>query len=69
MAKLQVVLLPDGNMAFYSKDGTFPEGDARIRTLVAFLESQGIRFSAVGPTEQHRHDAEPAPVRLPLTQP
>ena len=63
--RIQVVILPNGEVGLYTQDGSFAAGAAAIQALLAALAAAGLPCTLVGDVEQHRHAAEPAPQAQP----
>jgi hypothetical protein len=55
MAKMRVVITPDGDVRFMIVDGSFEEGKKEIAKLVAGLGGAGLTVTPTSEIEQHRH--------------
>jgi len=58
--KGRIVIMPDGQVAFFVDEGDFEGGKAKLEKLVKTLRAGGVEFTEVGQVEQHRHDLENA---------
>lgn len=54
--KIKFVILPTGELSFYTQEGTFADGAAKIGALLAELKAKGFKIANEGTPEQHRHD-------------
>jgi len=55
---IEVVILQDGSMAFFTRSGNFEQGSTVIQQLVSALHQQGIEFDSVSQPEQHAHSPD-----------
>lgn len=58
--KAQVVVLPNGSFALMIQEGTFEEGEVKIKKVLEDLKAQGIVIASVGKVEAHRHGEDQA---------
>jgi len=56
--KAKIVITLDGQISIVTQEGSFEEGKARIESLLAKLEVQGININLTNEVEQHRHDED-----------
>jgi len=56
MAKIQVVITPEGQVAFTVAEGEYNSAKAEIEAMINSLQLAGIEFSEIGEVERHRHD-------------
>jgi len=54
--KARVIITAEGEVAVMADNGTFVEGEAKIKALFAALQAKGIDFDAIAQVEQHRAD-------------
>jgi hypothetical protein len=57
--KGQVLIAPNGEIAFRTASGTFAQGAPLISSLAALMRQSGVEFTTSVQPEQHRHDDDP----------
>ncbi len=58
MARAKVVILPDGQMSIFIREGSYEEGRQKLQALIKSLGAAGVEFADEGKIEQHRHHGE-----------
>jgi len=53
--EIEIVILQDGSIAFFTRSGTFVQGKEAIERLTAALAENGIEFDSISDVEQHAH--------------
>jgi hypothetical protein len=56
MAKVKVVILPNGSITAYVEEGTFDDGKKALQKVLAGLAGDGIDFADIGAVEMHKHE-------------
>jgi len=60
--EIEIVILQDGSIAFFTRSGTFVQGKEAIERLTAALAENGIEFDSISDVEQHAHGPGGEPV-------
>jgi len=56
MARVKIIILPDGRITAYVEEGTFDDGQKALAKVLAGLAGEGIDFEDIGAIEMHRHE-------------
>jgi hypothetical protein len=54
--KARIVIMPNGEIGFFTEEGTFEAGKAKLEKLIQLLGANGVKLNQVNEPEQHRHD-------------